>query len=157
MYDPKKFREEYIIPACKTLDLYSKAAENLLLGTALQESLLTYVRQMPHGPALGFFQMEPETYKDCFINFLDFHVELKNKLMSLTVTKEMPDPFILVGNHTFAAAMCRIKYYRVPEKLPDEDDIEGLAKYWKKWYNSSEGAGEIEEFVEKYERFGLEL
>lgn len=39
---------------------YSEEAENLLMGTAAQESALgEYIRQLGNGPALGIFQMEP--------------------------------------------------------------------------------------------------
>ena len=44
--------------------------------------------------------------------------------------------------------MCRLKYLIVPKKL--ENTVEGMAHYWKKYYNSDFGKGEPEEFIEKY-------
>ena len=154
MYDTKEFRESVIKPALITINLYSKAAENLLLGTALQESMLTYIYQIGGGPALGFFQMEPETYNDCFDNFLNYRKELLHKLLMLTNESKKPLHNILIYNHRFAAAMCRIKYYRVKEEIPNENNISEMAWYWKKHYNTSKGAGDIDEFIDKYERFG---
>ena len=44
--------------------------------------------------------------------------------------------------------MCRLKYRRVPKKL--EKTVEGMAHYWKKYFNSDLGKGDPEEFIEKY-------
>lgn len=57
----KQFRIEIVRPALVTIDLYSDAAENLVMGTAAQESHLDYVKQSGNGPALSLFQMEPAT------------------------------------------------------------------------------------------------
>ncbi|HEV2650775.1 MAG TPA: hypothetical protein VGU69_05935, partial [Rhizomicrobium sp.] len=38
-------------------------ALNLLLGTAAQESGGTYLAQYPTGPALGLWQIEPNTHQ----------------------------------------------------------------------------------------------
>ena len=37
--------------------------------------------------------------------------------------------------------MARIKYYRIPKRLPDADDVEGLGDYWLKYYIMQEGKG----------------
>ena len=44
--------------------------------------------------------------------------------------------------------MCRLKYKNVPKKLPKT--VEGMANYWKKYFNSELGKGDPEEFIEKY-------
>ena len=46
--------------------------------------------------------------------------------------------------------MCRVHYYRAPTKLPEAEDLDGLAHYWKKYYNTELGAGKPEEFREVY-------
>ncbi len=56
----------------------------------------------------------------------------------------------MVGNLYFAAAMCRLRYWDVPERLPDADDVRALARYWKRWYNTEQGAGHEDDFVDKY-------
>jgi hypothetical protein len=43
--------------------------------------------------------------------------------------------------------MCRLHYRRVPEPLPDAEDINGLAAYWKKYYNTKAGRGSESEFI----------
>ena len=50
----KHFKDLVIDPALFKLDreiIWSTSAVNLLLGTAIQESRLTYLRQMGNGPA----------------------------------------------------------------------------------------------------------
>src|SRR5260221_162978 len=53
-----------------------QAPVELLLGTALQESGLTYRVQLGGGPARGLFQMEPNTHDDIWDNFLKYRVPL---------------------------------------------------------------------------------
>lgn len=61
---------------------YSEEAENLLMGTAAQESALgEYIRQLGNGPALGIFQMEPETFDDIVRNYLSYRPDLCRKVL----------------------------------------------------------------------------
>ena len=65
--------QEHSLPRYARLQtvLVSQEAENLLMGTAAQESALgEYIRQLGNGPALGIFQMEPETFDDIVRNYL---------------------------------------------------------------------------------------
>ena len=69
-----------IRPALTTLAAGGIAAEQLLLGTAIQESLLIHRQQLGGGPALGLFQMETATHDDCWNNFLKFRKGLADKV-----------------------------------------------------------------------------
>jgi hypothetical protein len=51
--------------------------------------------------------------------------------------------------------MARIHYYRVAEALPHKDDLEGMAHYWKNYYNTPQGAGTTGEFMNKYQTMVL--
>jgi major membrane immunogen (membrane-anchored lipoprotein) len=53
---------------------------------------------------------------------------------------------ILEKNIAAGIIHCRLKYWRVPKKMPSS--IEGQADYWKKYYNSELGKGDPEHFVE---------
>src|ERR1044072_2350281 len=119
------FRQYIVDPVCKQLDLYSPAASNLLVGTALQESRLHYLVQM-NGPALGVFQMEPETFDDIFNNFLNFNVELRKKVIGYAFSPLLSKE--IIGNLYLATAMARVHYYRVKEALPDANDHMALAQ-----------------------------
>ncbi|MET4734716.1 hypothetical protein ABIE64_003455 [Thalassospira sp. MBR-102] len=148
-----QLRLSIIRPVLQNLGLWSQAAENLLMGTAAQESGLgTYVEQLGGGPARGIFQMEPATLNDCYVNFLDYRADLKAKIDAYLAPQ--PDKATqLATNNAYAAAMCRVRYMRVSAPLPDASDIAGLAAYWKQYYNTAGGKGETDEFVANYNRY----
>jgi hypothetical protein len=148
--DLLQFREHIVVPVLKQIDLHSTAAENLLIGTALTESLLKYVRQV-RGPACGVFQMEPTTHDDIWANYLKYKVHLRDKV-SMLMDETSPDWEQLVYNLRYGAAMCRVHYLRVPAALPAADDAEGLAKYWKDYYNTHLGAGTVEKALPYFEQ-----
>lgn len=151
MIDIKQFRQHVIIPVLNYLNMYTPAAENLLAGTALQESRLTYLRQFNNGPALGVYQCEKATHDDIWKSYLTFHQATASKVRGLQ-TGLFDDPFQdLAGNLYYATAMARVHYYRLPFKLPAADDIKGLAHCWKLYYNTPLGKGTEEEFIQHYQ------
>ena len=149
MLDPNQFTKHIIRPALEAIDLYSKAAEELLLGTAIQESRLVYLKQIGGGPALGLFQMEPATHDDIWDNYLDYKDTLFDKVYVLACRQPV-DPHDMIWNLYYAAAMCRIHYYRVPEALPEAGDYEGMAKYHKQYYNTPLGSTKLSESIEVF-------
>jgi hypothetical protein len=77
MLDPEQLRIFVVRPTLEALDLWSQAAENLVIGTAAQESHLTYIDQKEPagrrpriGPGLGLWQMEAATHDDIWHNWL---------------------------------------------------------------------------------------
>ncbi|MEY8241449.1 MAG: hypothetical protein RPT25_13980, partial [Cycloclasticus sp.] len=56
----------------------------------------------------------------------------------------------LIVNLSYATAIARVIYYRVPKALPPGNDIRALAKYWKTHYNTSLGRGTADEFVQNF-------
>lgn len=151
MIDPHQFLEIIIRPTLLTIGLWSAAAENLVLGTAIHESRLIYLRQIG-GPALGLYQMEPATHEDIWDNVLDAHSELCWKVSALLANSPAPVDQ-LETNLAYATAMCRVAYWRVPGPLPDASDIDGLAAYWKQHYNTRLGAGDPSVWAKEYRDF----
>jgi len=100
-----------------------------------------------NGPALGLFQMEPATHDDIWNNFLVYRIELGKKVDALAVDT---DSIAMVFNLIYAAAMCRVHYYRVPEALPDAGDYEAQAKYHKKFYNTELGSSTVEQYLKNW-------
>jgi len=151
--DVDHLRLHVIRPIITHLNMWSASAENLLLGTAAQESHMgTYLRQWDAGPARGIYQIEPDTHDDIWRNYLKFRKALKAKVTSMRAEWSTPIDQLMT-NLAYTTAMARLVYRRVPTALPEENDIEGLAGYWKEHYNTSKGKGTEEEFVENYKRF----
>jgi len=151
--DPHHFLAHVIRPTLARIELGGKAAETLLLGTALVESNLTYLKQIGDGPALGVFLMKPSTYFDIYEHVLGYKSRtlLKARVQTLCAT---PPPHVdqLKWNMAYAAAMCRVQYWRWPAALPPATSAPGLAAYHKKFYNTTEGETNVAHSVEKFEK-----
>lgn len=145
MIDPGHFLGLVIRPTLKDLGLWSPAAERLLLGTALVESGLRHLKQI-EGPALGVYQIEPATLVDLYRKWLAYREAWERKLAAVAVVDQHPSDQ-LVTNLAYATAVARLIYYRRPEPLPDPENLAGLARYWKQYFNTPEGAGDPAKFV----------
>lgn len=151
MIDIEQFRDLVIEPTLEHLGLYSVAATELVLGTALQESNLTYIKQLGNGPAVGLFQMEPATYRDIWDNYLRYRADLTDKVRELAGQVAAPAPEEMIWNMRYACAMCRVHYRRVREPLPAAGDLSSQAAYWKEHYNTPLGRGTQTEYIENWE------
>ena len=169
MINPNHLKTEVIKPVLSYLDMYSEAAVNLVLGTAIQESNCgSYLKQLEGGPALGIYQCEPETHRSIWCDYLFFNKTLgyliEDYISSAVALWDNDDSenkveefinesfYELPGNLYYATAICRAHYGRFKEPLPHEDDIVELGKYWKKYYNTISGKGTVDEFVNNYRR-----
>jgi hypothetical protein len=147
---PQEFSIEVIVPALNAIGLYSPAAAQLLLGTAIQESGLRDIPQIGGGPAAGYFQIEFATYTDVLANFLAFRPALAEKVEVLC-SPDKPNFAAVTAHPRYACAIARIKYLRVPEPLPAAGDIAAMAAFYKAHYNTPEGAATEAEFVANWE------
>jgi hypothetical protein len=147
-----QFTELIVAPTLTEVGLYSRAAVELLLGTALQESGLRYLKQLDDGPAMGPYQMEPATHDDIFENYLNYHADMKQRVLRQVREGFEPSAVNMAGNLYYATAMCRVHYWRVPEALPPQGDLSSQAAYWKEHYNTFLGRGTQTEYVENWER-----
>lgn len=144
MLNPRQFHDLVIVPTLAYLDLDSPAARRLLLGTALAESNLTYLKQLGLGPALGVYQVEPATHRDLDEHFYPRHPSLAARVRQLAAPTSRDDFYVaheqLVTNLAYATAVARVVYYRRPEPLPAANDAAGLARYHEVHYNTRLGA-----------------
>ena len=123
-------------------------AEEILLGTGMQESHLgDYIAQRG-GPALGVWQMEPATANDIWINYLAFRSPTMQAVSRLMVQGQ-DRVAQLQGNLYYACAMARLRYARAPGALPAAGDLEGQAAYYVKNYNAG-GAATVEEYIDNW-------
>ena len=136
------------------INLYSFDAECLGIGTCAQESNLgTWNRQKNcHGilGAFGICQIEIKTYHDV-INWLK-----KNAINIFTIIQSLIDDtqselWNLQYNDKFNVAIMRVVYRSITVPLPDGNDINAMAMYWKNYYNRS-GQGDISDFIDHYKK-----
>lgn len=140
------------------MGLWTPAAEELLLGTAIKESALVYTRQIGGGPGRGYWQMEPATHDDIWKNYLAYRPKLANAVSQFLEEPVTRASDQLETNANYACAMARIKYLRVPDALPNVGDLAAQAAYWKQWYNTPAGAGTADEYVDAWHQaFGEEF
>ena len=148
---PNQLRE-LITAVLVEMDLYSANACELLMLTAAQESHLGfYIKQVGSGPAKGIFQMEPSTEKDIWDNYLRYKPELAKRVGAMLGEADW-EHLQLTGNLLYQIAMARVHYYRRPEALPSRENIDAMARYWKKHYNTHLGKGTVYEAVKNYNR-----
>lgn len=142
-----------IEPTLRYINLHSKAAVQLIAGTAAVESRMGHFLKQRKGPALGIYQIEPATHLDV-CNYLS--VRQPSKKYRIDKLKAVyPSDFDqqLITNLMYATAITRMIYFRIPEPLPHLDDIHGMASYWKRYYNTELGAGTVEHFMQCYRRY----
>jgi len=152
MINVRDFRDCVVAPALSHLKLYSLAAEQLVLATAVHESHLTYLRQIGGGPARGLFQMEPATHRDIWTRYLAYRPALAARTLMMRALWASTESQ-LVNNSAYACALCRIHYRRVRAPLPPAGDAAAIAAYWKQHYNTPRGAGSAALFIGSYQQF----
>lgn len=151
MLDIGQVRELVIRPALETIHLWSEAAEELNLGTALHESQgFRYLRQIPNGPALGFWGMEPFTHDSIWADFLAYRPELAERVRCLV---GVPIAQAMAGNLWYGAAMCRIKYYWDSQPLPPAGALSAQAAYYKRVYNTAAGKGSAAKYIADWNHY----
>lgn len=158
---PVETRTQIIRPALQAVDLWSDAAENLLLVTGAQESGYAFIQQIGGGPALGFWQMEPATHDDCWANYIEYRRPLLHALWDVAGTAdlvdgsggEMPNSDLLMTNPQYACAMARVKYLRSTLPLPEANDAAGMWAIYKAVYNTAAGAATEAEFMNAWDRW----
>lgn len=149
-----QFRDEIIVPTLKCMSriinpaMYSSDSVKLLLGTALAESQLHYLKQVSNGPALGFYQMEPDTYADIVKYCTRKGEDFKNKVIYCIyqeMYREMPHGEQLKYNLRLQTVFARLHYWRVEEPIPTATPLQ--ARYWKKFYNTQLGKGTVAHYL----------
>lgn len=152
----EQFRVFVVQPVLKRLDMGGLDAEELMIATAVQESGgLKYIRQLGGGPALSFFQIEPATEKDVIDNYVKYRPDLLNLIETLRFSWSKGTEHELLTNMAYATAIARLCYRRQREPLPDKNDVMGMGKYWKRYYNTLHGKGTVNEFIHNYNHYVL--
>ena len=136
----------------------SKESNFLSLCTAAIESNCgEYIKQI-NGPALGIWQMEPDTHDDIWNNCdafrdSDFLTRIDSLIPVFTFESLIDAPI-------YACAMARLKYSMDPHPLPklsgDKDlDCINFFEYYKRVYNTEFGASTYQKWVNALEGNGV--
>lgn len=153
MLDSAQLRSYIIVPALNDLLLMSEEAVELLLFTCANESDGgSFIKQV-NGPALGIYQMEPNTYNDIWQNYIYGKNDLRQLMLAHFNCPTMPDEYRMIYDARFATAMARIHYARVKEPLPKLHDLDALWNYYKKYYNTAAGKADYHIAMNKYQTF----
>lgn len=157
MINPGHFQDLVIDPSLEAIGLFSPEASELLLGTAIQESRLTYLTQVdgdadPYDDAMGFFQTERKTIIDIWENYLAYRPDLATRILTACHFVAPPEPEEVVTNLRYATIMARLVYRRSPMPLPAVGNTVGQAEAWKAVYNTAGGHGTVEQYIENWNR-----
>lgn len=154
MIEPYQLHDEVVKPVLSLLGrkFSQPAARTLIMGTIAHESFCGRCITQKGGPALGIIQMEPVTHNDIWDNFLRYKPKLALRLNSLFDIEE-PNAQRLIYDLRYNVMMCRLHYYRKKEKLPEVDDIQGIARYWKTHYNTEKGKGTTDKFIADFNHY----
>jgi hypothetical protein len=147
--DLKLLVREVVRPALQMAGIWSEAREQIVLGTGCVESAYKYAQQLGGGPALGWFQCEPATHRDLWVNWIPSRPQLKDRLRLLCEGIERDGA--LVAHPMYAAAICGAHYLRARGALPAAGDAEGMSRYHKLRYNGP-GATDPQKSVIHFQR-----
>ena len=137
----------------------SDDAVRLVVATGIVESRYEYIKQMGDGPARSFWQVEAATAVDNLAHYLKHRPKLMQKCADASYVDlkhwqnfdEKIWEEILEKNIAAGIIHCRLKYWRVPKRMPNT--IEGMSIYWKKYYNTEQGKGNPEHFIDAYRKY----
>ena len=122
----------------------SKNANFLSLCTAAIESNCGYYIKQIGGPALGVWQMEPDTLEDIGLNC----DALRDEFFLIDIEELIVYSGVeyLISSPMYACAMARLKYSMDLARLLDHNNIRDVYDYYKRIYNTPAGASTFEKF-----------
>jgi hypothetical protein len=140
------------------IELYGIVEAKLILGTIAVESDFGKLRRQigfanKKGGGYGLGQIELVTHDWLVSDFLKKRQELKEQILSFYDTSKTKEENLIL-NDKYNIAICRLKYYSCPFKMPAEyEGIEAVAEVWKTYYNTRFGKGTEKEFIDKYNEY----
>ena len=153
----KELRTLVVRPTLEQLGVTSErihVVENLLLGTAAQESGLGFHLKLDGTQGLGIYRISPRTHLNIWDKYLINDSELASSVRGLASQHEfLINPHTeLATNLRYATAIAWMIYRRAKKKLPAANDIQGLGQYWARYYHHKPKAT-AEEFVRHYKEY----
>lgn len=150
-----ELRQWVIKPTLKRLGVYSKAAENLLLATAAQESGLGSHLKPAGQRALGIYQIHSLSHRHIW----DDHLAQRSDMASVVRGLASQHDFLsqphaeLATNLSYATAIAWFMYARHADfRLAKNDNIETLASLWKRFYHPKSKLS-VKDFSDNFNRY----
>ena len=151
----EELRQWVIKPTLKRLGVYSKAAENLLLATAAQESGLGSHLKPAGQRALGIYQIHSLSHRHIWDDNLALHSDMASLVRGLASQHDfLSQPHAeLATNLSYATAIAWFMYARHDNFcLPKDNNINTLGSLWKRYYHPKSKVS-IEDFSVNVNRY----
>lgn len=151
-----ELRDYVIRPVLKSFGQYNPAAEALLLGTAAVETGLGSHLKEKHLRGLGVYRIDPLTHIHLWDTYLAQHEDLASKTRGMASQHRfLSTPHAeLATNLSYSTAIAWMIYLRADKPLPEADNLEELALYWKRHFHKR-GHPDIDEFIRAYKTYIL--
>lgn len=146
-------RELIIKPYLQVLGEYSEAAENLLLGTAAQESQLGMHCYCAGTKGLGMYRMTAEKHQELWDTYLVQSPDLASLQRGLASQQQfLKNPHgELMGNLSYATGMAWMIYRRAGIDTSNTLDSSALAQIWAKLFDNGTGSPRnADDFIQSY-------
>lgn len=141
----------YAAAVCDVLGHGSSGnAVTMLLETAAQETHLGIYRDpTPNGAGRGICQCDLIAFDDIKHRAREADVDAVRKVFGIDLRNTVHAQ--LDYSPLLAFIFCRLFYKLIPELFPAT--VAGRADYWKRYYNTAQGKGTVEEYIHNAQRF----
>ena len=142
-------RELIVRPALEQLNEWSQSAEDLLLGTAAQESKLGFRMRSGHDNGQGLYNISARAHLKIWDEYLVKDPELASRLRGLASQHQfLKSPHTeLIYNLSYASGVAWMIYKRCHLKLPDKASVHELANFWLNYYRAKDGTNGVDQNI----------
>jgi len=148
IFTANDLRHLVIRDTLKYLNDWSMAAENLLLGTAAQESGLGGWHE---GRRVGLYHITPAMHRAVWDKYLINNPPLASEIRGMAGQHSfLKSPHgELITNLKYATAIAWMVYRRSGQKLPAANNLVELGKFWHRHFHPK-AQGTVADFVSNY-------
>lgn len=152
LFAADEFRQLIVRDTLTAIDDWAPAHENLLLGTAAQESRRGL--NLKSGRLLGIYRISPNTHRAVWDKYLLHYPDLASRVRGMAGQHSfIKDPHgELISNLKYATAIAWLIYRRAEQALPAGDDIPSLARYWHRHFRAKASASPSD-FIASYQDY----
>ncbi len=153
-FSVNEFRHLIVRETLRELGDWSAAAENLLLGTAAQESGLGL--KLKTGRMAGVYHISPAAHRAVWDKYLIAHPDLASRVRGLAGQHSfISNPHgELVTNLKYATAIAWLVYKRTGQSIPENCAPEELARFWHRHFHAR-ATGKVEDFIQNFHQMVL--